>query len=183
VSHRVEISPNAVFHIGDGLPGKGGASRTGKRPNMQRLFISTLCAVVLAACLSPGRVVADAPPQAQAVLAQEARWLTAIVAGDRATVATILSEQPEFTHVTADGELVYRAAELAAVRKEPFTMKPSEQTVDFFADGAAIVHGINTIAQPNHPVERVRFTDVFVLQNGHWKAISAQETSIGAARQ
>jgi hypothetical protein len=150
---------------------------------MQRLFVSTMCGVALAVGLSPTGAVADAPPQAQAVLAQEARWLTAIVAGDRATIATIISVQPEFTHITADGGLVYRAAELAAVRKESFTMKPSEQTVDFFADGAAIVHGINTIAQPNHPVERVRFTDVFVLQNGHWKAISAQETSIGAARQ
>jgi hypothetical protein len=150
---------------------------------MQRFFISTLCGVVLAGCLSPTCVVADAPPQAQAVLTQEARWLTAIVAGDRATIAAILSAQPEFTHITADGELIYRAAELAAVRKEPFTMKPTEQTVDFFADGAAIVHGINTIAQPNHPVERVRFTDVFVREDGHWKAVSAQETSTGAAQQ
>ena len=149
---------------------------------MQRLCISTMCGVVLAVCVSPTRVVADAPPQAQAVLAQEARWLTAIVAGDRATVASILSEQPEFTHVTADGELVYRAAELAATQKQPFTMKPSDQTVDF-AGEVAIVHGVNTIAQPNHPVERVRFTDVFVRQNGHWKAVSAQETSIGAAQQ
>jgi hypothetical protein len=150
---------------------------------MQRPCISTLCGVALAVCLSPTGAVADAPPQAQAVLAQETRWLTAIVAGDRATVATILSVQPAFTHITADGRLVYRAAELAAVRKEAFVMRPSDQTVDFFADGAAIVHGINAITQPNHPVERVRFTDVFVLQNGHWKAISAQETSIGAARQ
>ncbi|HEY3675667.1 MAG TPA: nuclear transport factor 2 family protein [Candidatus Tumulicola sp.] len=150
---------------------------------MERFFISTLCGVVLATCLSPARVVADAPPQAQAVLAQEARWLKAIVAGDRATVATILSEQPEFTHITSDGDLVYRAAELAAVRKEPFTMTPTEQTVDFFADGAAIVRGVNAIAQPNHPVERVRFTDVFVRENGHWKAVSAQETSTGAVQQ
>jgi Domain of unknown function (DUF4440) len=149
---------------------------------MQWACISTLCGVALVVCLSPTRVVADAPSQAQAVLAQEARWLTAIVAGNRAAVATILSLQPEFTHITADGELVYRAAELAAVRKESFTMKPSGQTVDFAGD-VAIVHGVNAIAQPNHPVEQVRFTDVFVLQSGHWKAISAQETSIGAARQ
>jgi hypothetical protein len=149
---------------------------------MQRLCISTMCGVVLAVCVSPTRVVADAPPQAQAVLAQEARWLTAIVAGDRATVATILSVQPEFTHITADGELVYRSAELAAVQKQPFTMKASEQTVDF-AGNVAIVHGINTMAQSNHPVERVRFTDVFALQNGHWKAISAQETSIAGGQQ
>jgi Domain of unknown function (DUF4440) len=145
---------------------------------MQRFSIAGLCSVIIfIASIAPVPATADAPPDAQAVLAQEGRWLTAIVAGDRRTVDAILSRDPEFTHITADGKLVYRAQELAETKKEAFTMKASDQTVDFVAT-VAIVHGINTITQPHHPTERVRFTDVFVRRGATWQAVSAQESSI-----
>src|SRR5271154_2014467 len=86
-----------------------------------------IAATLLLAC--PAR--ADAPPAAQAVLAQETRWLTAIVKGDAKTIDAILSKDPEFTHITSEGKLVYRAEELAATKKESFAMTPSEETVDF----------------------------------------------------
>ena len=112
---------------------------------MQRFSIATLCSVlVFILSIVPAPANADASPDAQAVLAQESRWLTAIVAGDRRTVDAILSRQPEFTHITADGKLLYRAQELAATKKEAFTMKATDQTVDFVSN-VAIVHGVNTI--------------------------------------
>jgi hypothetical protein len=69
----------------------------------------------------------DAGPCAD-VLAQERRWLTAITEGDRATVESILA--PGFKHINADGELLDRAQEIAALEKVSFTMNPSEQLVD-----------------------------------------------------
>ena len=60
-----------------------------------------------------GRPLAlEAPPCAD-VLAQEARWLTAITIGDVATVESILG--PTFRHVNADGEAFDRAQEIAAM--------------------------------------------------------------------
>jgi len=56
-------------------------------------------------------------------------------------------------------------------------MNATEQTVDFAGD-AAVVHGLNTITQSGKAPARVRFTDVFVKQNGRWMALSAQETAI-----
>ncbi|MEO7201464.1 MAG: nuclear transport factor 2 family protein [Candidatus Tumulicola sp.] len=145
---------------------------------MQRFSIAMLCsAIVFIASIVPAPARADASPDAQAVLAQEGRWLTAIVAGDRRTVDAILSHDPEFTHITAGGKLLYRAQELAATKKEAFTMKATGQTVDFISN-VAIVHGINTIMQPHHPTERVRFTDVFVRRGATWQAVSAQESAI-----
>jgi hypothetical protein len=47
------------------------------------------------------------------VLAQEARWLTAITAADVATVEQILG--PNFKHVNADGQFFDRAAEVASM--------------------------------------------------------------------
>jgi hypothetical protein len=118
---------------------------------------------------------ASAPSSAAAVLRQESLWLSAIVAGDAKTVAAILS--PNFTHITSQGELLHRAAELAALKKESFTMNPSEQTVDFAGD-AAVVHGLNALVQSGKTLARERYTDVYVKRNGMWMALSAQETNI-----
>ncbi|HXL63254.1 MAG TPA: nuclear transport factor 2 family protein, partial [Mycobacterium sp.] len=109
------------------------------------------------------------------VLAQEARWLTAITAGDRATVESILG--PTFKHVNSEGQLVDRAKEVDGTIPLPFTMNPSEQIVDIAGD-AAVIHGVNTLIQNGKVRTRERFTDVFVLQDGVWKALSAQETTL-----
>ncbi len=109
------------------------------------------------------------------MLHQETRWLNAIVAGNATTVAAMLS--PNFTHITSRGELLHRAQELAALKKESFTMNPSEQTVDFAGD-AAVVHGLNTLMQSGKILARERYTDVYVKRNGTWMALSAQETQI-----
>jgi hypothetical protein len=139
-------------------------------------MVSAICAGALGVLVlvsASARASASAP--AAAVLHQESRWLSAIVAGDAKTVAEILS--PNFTHITSRGELLHRAQELAALKKESFTMNPSEQTVDFAGD-AAVVHGLNTLMQSGKTLARERYTDVYVKQNGTWMALSAQETEI-----
>jgi hypothetical protein len=109
------------------------------------------------------------------VLAQEARWLRAITAGDRETVEQILG--PNFKHVNAEGQFFDRAHEVAGTKKLFFTMNPSEQMVDIAGD-TALIHGVNTLMQDGKVLARERFTDVFVLQNGAWMALSAHETAI-----
>ena len=116
----------------------------------------------------------EAPPCSD-VLAQEARWLTAIVSGDRATIEAILS--PTFRHVNADGQMFDRGQEIAAMERLPFTFQATDQFVDVSGD-TAVIHGINTVVQDGKVLERERFTDVFVLQNGVWMALSAQETKL-----
>jgi len=116
----------------------------------------------------------EAPPCSD-VLAQEARWLTAIVSGDRQTIEAILS--PTFRHVNADGQMFDRGQEIAAMEPLPFTFQASDQFVDVAGD-TAVIHGINTVVQDGKVLERERFTDVFVLQNGVWLALAAQETKL-----
>jgi hypothetical protein len=108
------------------------------------------------------------------VLAQEARWLKAITAGDVPTVESILS--PTYKHINSDGQLLSRADEIASTEPLPITMNPSEQLVDIAGD-TAVIHGVNTMTQDGKVVGVSRFTDVFVLQNGVWLALSAQETA------
>jgi hypothetical protein len=137
---------------------------------------SAVCVAALGTLLlTPASAGASAPDSAVAVLHQETRWLNAIVNGDAKIVASILS--PNFAHVTSRGVLLHRTQELAALKKETFTMNPSEQTVDFAGD-AAVVHGLNTLVQSGKARARERYTDVYVKENGTWMALSAQETEI-----
>lgn len=114
-------------------------------------------------------------PPCSDVLAQEARWLTAITSGDRATVEAILS--PTFRHVNADGRMFDRAQEIAATEPLPLVFNASDQIVDVAGD-TAVIHGINTVTQDGKVLARERFIDVFVLQNGVWMALAAQETKL-----
>jgi hypothetical protein len=113
------------------------------------------------------------------VLAQEKRWLTAITAGDVPAVEAILG--PSFKHVNSEGRLLNRAEEIASMAPLPFTMNPSDQTIDIVGD-TAVIHGLNTLIQGGADGDKViaveRFTDVFELRKGQWLALSAQETAI-----
>jgi hypothetical protein len=114
-------------------------------------------------------------PPCSDVLGQEARWLTAITSGDVAGVDSILA--PTYRHVNAEGKMFDRAQELAATQPLPMTFDASDQIVDIAGD-TAVIHGINTLTQNGKVLDRQRFTDVFVLQNGVWMALAAHETKL-----
>jgi hypothetical protein len=143
-----------------------------------RTFARNLILVImLAFCAAlPGLVRASAPPQAQAVLVQEGRWVSALAKRDTKALGAILGEN--FVHINYQGKVRYREDELArAARSKPYSQHTSEQTVDFFGN-TAVVHGVNTITQDGKVVLRLRYTDVYAKQQGRWIAVSAQETAI-----
>ncbi len=53
----------------------------------------------------------------------------------------------------------------------------TEQAVDVASD-LAVIQGVNTITQSGKVLNRERFTDVFINQDGGWMALSAQETAM-----
>lgn len=134
---------------------------------------------VCAALTLTAPAAASGNSRATAVLQTEARWVRAIDTRDAATLAQILA--PNFVHVNYRGALQNGDAALAAVKQpKPYKQNLSGETVDF-AGNVAIVRGTNTITQGAHVVLRLRFTDVFVNEDGRWMAVSAQETAIGPA--
>jgi hypothetical protein len=70
-----------------------------------------------------------------------------------------------------------RAQELATTEPLPMTFDASDQIVDIAGD-TAVIHGINTLLQNGKVLDRQRFTDVLVLQNGVWMALAAHETKL-----
>lgn len=144
------------------------------RFSLVRSVLYLVGALALANGLSPA--LADAPPAAQAVLAQEQRWLHALATGDAATLGKILPDN--FIHITYLGKIRYRDDELAnATKPKPYVQRLSDQTVDFSHD-VAIVHGLNTISRQENVVLQLRYTDIYIKENGHWRPVSAQETAI-----
>ena len=133
--------------------------------------------LVLLLVLAPARIVASADPAAIAVLDQEQRWLQAVAKRDPAALGKILA--PNFVHTNYRGVVTYREQELVDVTKpKPYTEVTSEQTVDFAEKNAAVVHGLDTVSQGGKVVLQLRYTDVYVKENGRWMALSAQETPV-----
>jgi Domain of unknown function (DUF4440) len=132
---------------------------------------------LLSLSLLPGRVLASADPEAIAVLDREHSWLRAVATRDAKLLGTILAAN--FVHTNYRGIVSYREQELVNVTKaRPYTEATSEQTVDFAGNGAAVVHGLNTVSQGGKVELLLRYTDVYVKQNGRWMALSAQETPV-----
>jgi hypothetical protein len=141
-------------------------------PQMKR----SVAFLILSLSASIAAARAEAPPEAQAVLTVEHRWLKAIERGDVKWMAATLPEN--YVHVDYTGKLYYRDDEVkAAAKPSPFTEKWTEQTVDF-AGNAAIVHGLSTVTDHGKVILRQRYTDVYEKTNGHWIPWSAQETAI-----
>lgn len=137
---------------------------------MKRIALA-LC-MVLAATAAAG---ASASPKAIAVLDTEAKWLKAVDTRDPNMLAQILADN--FMHVTYQGQIRLRDQEVAlAEKRKPYKQSTSYQTVDFPSSTVAVVHGIDTITQGGKPVMWLRYTDVYVNEHGHWRALSAQET-------
>jgi len=147
-------------------------------PNRADFKVPTLVIMllVLVGWAAPIAACASASPAAQAVLAQEQRWVNAAARHDPKALARILVDN--FIHITYQGTVRYRKDELAAIMApRSYAQHTSAQTVDIVGD-VAIVHGLNTITQKGHVVLRLRYTDVYTKEHGIWRALCAQETAI-----
>ena len=153
----------------DAGPIRESARPFGKPYGMKRTVLALrVIVLVLIALLVPVQSgIADSSRSASdEVIALEARWINAILIGNRNTVAAILSEH--FKHITNDGAVVDRAQELASIKKEPFKIALSEQTVDLNPNGdSAVLHGLDTITQPGKARETPTIYRRFLQRKWH----------------
>jgi ketosteroid isomerase-like protein len=107
----------------------------------------------------------------------EEQWAGAITRHDAAAVDKILA--PDFRHIAYNGAVTTRAEALAAAADSRRVMIQHVHDVDVRVYGQrfAVVSGLND-AQSSAGSAQLRFTDVFVFQQGRWQAVSAQETVV-----
>ena len=81
----------------------------------------------------------------------------------------------DFIHVVPSGDFLTKAQHIAWFQSHPTGGNPKSHLENMnvrLYGGVAIVNG--TVAAPDH---RSVFTDVFVLRDGRWQAVSAQENA------
>src|SRR5262245_1542571 len=113
--------------------------------------------------------------------ALEDKWAAALLRADANALAAILADTWVVTYI--DGKVDNKAGELAALRAGTFKViayKNDDVRVSIYGD-AAVLTGRASLKGVEHgkPVDLVmRWTDVFVRQNGQWRAVASQGTPI-----
>lgn len=137
------------------------------------------CAVLAALMALPARSGAAPPgvPGADraAIEKLEQRWIADIAQGDRDDLATILAD--DYRDVDWQGRVRDKNALLAGIHRSADTSQHiTELHVRAWGD-TAVATGINEVhSRGDDRTVEVAFTDVFARVDGHWRAISSQET-------
>jgi len=124
---------------------------------------------------------ARTPTPQQALIFIEEKWAMVPLKKDTATLETILA--PEWTGVSADGELITRAQAIERSKASNFTKSVNnEMKVTLLNPTTAVVTGVWNGSGTNFKGDKIetweRWTDVFVNQNGVWKCVAAHSTTI-----
>lgn len=142
-------------------------------------------ALVMCACASVSHAqpaaTAPAPDAARVAAARadvaqlEQRWLADIADGNRSDLSMILAD--DYRDIDWRGRPRNRTELLAGLHQPPTsTQRITDLQVRVWGD-AAVATGINHVQSTTRgrSVE-VSFTDVFARIDGHWRAVSSQET-------
>jgi hypothetical protein len=115
----------------------------------------------------------------QAIYNLELTWLDALVRRDQAAVGAILA--PEFHDTTMTGQVHDRDQALAAMLNP---IRPDLQRslgrldVQSYDGRFAVARGVMLLSGANIRRAQVAFTDVFVMKDGKWHAVAAQEALV-----
>jgi hypothetical protein len=130
--------------------------------------------VLAAASAGSSRSAAESEKQKEALLDAENRWLASLTDPD--ALEQILA--PDFIHALPQG-FATKGEHIDYVRR---VMSHAQQPKRHFEDlrvrvygAVGIVNGIVVSEKENAPAKKSVFTDVFVLRDGHWLAVNAQE--------
>jgi hypothetical protein len=139
------------------------------------VWLAALPAVALAQ--TPGRT----PTPEQALIAIEEKWAMVPLKKDTVALESILA--PGWTGISADGEIITRAQAIERSKASNFTRSVNnEMRVTLLDPTTAIVTGVWNGSGTNFKGDKIetreRWTDVFVNQNGIWKCVAAQSTTI-----
>ena len=116
-----------------------------------------------------------------ALKALEEKWDAASVKGDTAALSAIFADT--FISTTAEGQVRTKAEMLAEIKSGEIkyqTSKVDDMKIFVYGD-AAVVNGRWTgrFIEKGKTVETVeRFTDTYVRQNGQWRCVASQGSTI-----
>jgi Domain of unknown function (DUF4440) len=110
------------------------------------------------------------------LLSLELTWMTAAQHRDISILDKILSD--DYIDINYKGALRDKVEVLRApnIKMSQYTQNLSQQKVRIYGN-TAVVTGRGELLTGDHTIHAIwRFTDVFVKQDGAWRAVSSQET-------
>lgn len=124
---------------------------------------------------------ANQAKDADTLLQIEHTWAKALQDKNADAVACIIADG--FEDASTDGEVYNRDTVLAHIpQRHAGSNTLSDMKAHIFGD-AAYVRGLNTVKDPSgKTLAQVRFTDIFIYQNGVWKAVAGHETLVSAGK-
>lgn len=139
-------------------------------------FVALMALPVWSAAATPPQTASDARSVAQhAVEKLEQRWIADIAHGDRDDLATLLAD--DYRDIDWKGDVRDKTTLLASLHPSAdATQHITHLQVRVWGD-TAVATGINEVhSRSKGWTVEVPFTDVFARIDGHWLAVSSQET-------
>jgi hypothetical protein len=146
-------------------------------------FISSLIAVLaFFTLLSTGTAAnRDRAQDKEALLSLENQWLHA---RDAETLDRILAS--DFVHIAPGGYVLSKAEHIAWFEKHTppadRDVKLEHVTVRIYGDTGIVNGFVVNIDSHSRGESRTAFTDVFVIRDGRWQAVNAQEDLVDPPR-
>lgn len=138
------------------------------------------CASAVLAIATPAAHAAPVPPAHVAELQLRAlnhRFVSASGQPDRAFVESLAAD--DFRMIGVNGARVDRETFVALFSSPGGATQPSYDDVRVRLFGrVALVHGVYEALDAARRPMRVRYTDVFVWDGGHWRLVGAQNTAL-----
>ncbi|HEY1464867.1 MAG TPA: nuclear transport factor 2 family protein [Terriglobales bacterium] len=134
-----------------------------------------LCSSAYGAICPTGQVKDEA-----ALVQIEHTWIRTVEQHDPAALGCILAD--EFEEADFDGSLINRSKMLASASKPS---NGHDELADLRAHiygDVAYVRGSVCIIENGRPVEKTRFTDMFVYRDGRWQCVAGHDSRFPKAQ-
>jgi hypothetical protein len=146
---------------------------------MKVLVLSLCCLVGVAAAQNPCPQAKE-PKTEQGLLDAENRWVKALDSRDAAAVGCMLDDR--YKDTGALGEFRDKQTVIEDLSKGHHADQHVQDMDALLVGDVGVIRGLNHLTMNSNPFVELRFTDVFVYKEGHWKALSSQETVMQASR-
>jgi ketosteroid isomerase-like protein len=145
-------------------------------------MIRKMFAIVVACALAvigltapPASLAADKANVEKALMVLDQNWCNASVKNDAAAVSAILAD--DLTDVSLTGKLNNKAQDIANLKTDKTTLCDEDMMQVRVYGDAAVVVGRATVKSATFNGQ-FRFTDTYILRNGHWQVVASQSTDI-----
>ena len=141
-----------------------------------------LAALVLMAGLSPLTYAQNPAPSAgqkdaeDYIRKSELEWVESVASGDTAGIKRILAD--DFVGVAPEGKLYDKSTMISETKDGPkhFVSNHLEDVkIRFFGDNSAVAQGSESWVRRNGEHGRFVWTDTWILRNGRWQIVAAED--------